>query len=79
MMDEVSMLLKECWLISFCHLKNNKLQACIKFLLLKFGLLLQERLGEISGHDNVRAGRNDQPLSTDTQQSGQTELVQGGH
>lgn len=40
---------------------------------------LKERLGEVPGHEDLRSGRNDQHLSSDTQQTRQTELVQGGH
>ncbi|KAJ4842576.1 bZIP transcription factor 16 [Turnera subulata] len=41
---------------------------------------LKERLGEVSGREDFRAGRNDQNLSNDAQQNnGQTEVVQGGH
>ncbi|XP_062146434.1 bZIP transcription factor 16 [Alnus glutinosa] len=36
---------------------------------------LKERLGD----EDVRSGRNDQQLSSDTQQTRQTEVVQGGH
>ncbi|XP_059642836.1 bZIP transcription factor 16-like [Cornus florida] len=39
---------------------------------------LKERLGEVPGQDDSRPGRLDQRLGNDTQQSGQTELVQGG-
>ncbi|XP_044503504.1 bZIP transcription factor 16-like [Mangifera indica] len=40
---------------------------------------LKERLGEVPEQEDVRSGRNDQHLSNDTQQTGQSELVQGGH
>ncbi|KAF3951299.1 hypothetical protein CMV_023035 [Castanea mollissima] len=40
---------------------------------------LKERLGEVPGHEDLRSGRNEQHLSSDTQQTRQTELVQGGH
>ncbi|KAK7307340.1 hypothetical protein VNO77_40303 [Canavalia gladiata] len=40
---------------------------------------LKERLGELPASDDLRSGRNDQIVSNDTQQSGQTETVQGGH
>ncbi|KAG5013623.1 hypothetical protein JHK86_025884 [Glycine max] len=42
---------------------------------------LQERLGELPPNDDHhhRSGRNDQHVGNDTQQSGQTEAVQGGH
>ena len=40
---------------------------------------LQERLGVLPGNDDVRSGRNDQPVGDDAQQSGQAEAVQGGH
>ncbi|KAJ1431085.1 G-box binding protein, multifunctional mosaic region [Sesbania bispinosa] len=41
---------------------------------------LKERLGELPGNDDLRSGRNDQHVvHNDTQQSGQTETVQGGH
>jgi hypothetical protein len=38
-------------------------------------LFLQERLGD----EDVRSGRNDQQLGSETQQTRQTEAVQGGH
>ncbi|EEF43527.1 bZIP transcription factor 16 isoform X2 [Ricinus communis] len=40
---------------------------------------LKERLGEIPGNDDLRASRNDQHLSNDTQKTEQTEIVQAGH
>ncbi|XP_057444862.1 bZIP transcription factor 1-A-like [Lotus japonicus] len=40
---------------------------------------LKERLGELPGNDDLRSGRSDQHAHNDTQQSGQTEAVQGGH
>ncbi|XP_031267325.1 bZIP transcription factor 16-like isoform X2 [Pistacia vera] len=40
---------------------------------------LKERLGEVPGQEDLRSGRNDQHLSNDTQQMGQSELVQSGH
>lgn len=42
---------------------------------LVFNFFLQERLGD----EDVRSGRNDQQLSSETQQTRQTEVVQGGH
>nr|KYP34609.1 Transcription factor HBP-1a [Cajanus cajan] len=45
---------------------------------------LKERLGEIPGvatpgNEDLRSGQNDQHVSKDTQQSGQSEAVQGVH
>ncbi|KAL2334179.1 hypothetical protein Fmac_015392 [Flemingia macrophylla] len=45
---------------------------------------LKERLGEIPGvatpgNEDLRSGQNDQHVSNDTQQSGQTDAVQGVH
>ncbi|KAJ4728573.1 BZIP transcription factor family protein [Melia azedarach] len=40
---------------------------------------LKERLGELPAQEDPRSGRNDQHLSNDTQQTGQTELLQGSH
>ncbi|KAJ7943884.1 BZIP transcription factor family protein [Quillaja saponaria] len=39
---------------------------------------LKERLGETPGNEDLRSGRNDQRSSNDSQQTQQTELVQGG-
>ncbi|KAH1234507.1 bZIP transcription factor 16 [Glycine max] len=49
--------------------------------LLSENAALKERLGELPPNDDHhhRSGRNDQHVGNDTQQSGQTEAVQGGH
>ncbi|KAL2348895.1 hypothetical protein Fmac_002895 [Flemingia macrophylla] len=47
--------------------------------LLSENAALKERLGEQPANDDHRSGRNDQHAGSDTQQSGQTEAVQGGH
>lgn len=65
----------------FSSTKSFKVSVCLNFLahLVVKILYLQERLGEVPGHEDLRSGRNDQHLSSDTQQTRQTELVQGGH
>ncbi|XP_020217108.1 bZIP transcription factor 16 isoform X3 [Cajanus cajan] len=47
--------------------------------LLSENAALKERLGEQPAKDERRSGRNDPHVGSDTQQSGQTEAVQGGH
>ncbi|XP_040986771.1 bZIP transcription factor 16 [Juglans microcarpa x Juglans regia] len=47
--------------------------------LLAENALLKERLGKVPGHEDPRSGRKDQHLSSDTQQTRQTEVVQGSH
>ncbi|KAJ7953394.1 BZIP transcription factor family protein [Quillaja saponaria] len=46
--------------------------------LLSENVSLKERVGEIPGNDDLRSARNDQRSSNDSQQTEQTELVQGG-
>lgn len=42
-------------------------------------MFLQERLGELPDNKELRSGQNDQHVDSDTQQSEQTEAMQGGH
>lgn len=41
-------------------------------------MILQERLGELPENEDLRSGRNDQHVDSETQQSEQTEAVEGG-
>ena len=73
----MKIILNVCTLIEQCLSGFNRVNMA--FDVIYNIMVLQERLGETPGNEDLRSGRNDQHLNDDTQQTGQTEAMQGVH